>query len=482
MNKHSQVQTQRQTQKILPQQIHLLNLLQLTSLELEQRILLELEENPALETEDISADTEGGGTVEELYQEDLEMDSSMKSYDFDDDILTDYSHYSKQEQQRELRITHHDSFQETLKQQLALKQLDPHQRMLCDYLIDAIDDDGYLRRSLEDIADDSSFNFNTLIEEEDLEAALEIVQSLDPIGIGSRDLSEYVMFQLREMARSSQMDTSIACAIADGYLNDIAQKNFDRVKVFLSISDEELKQALYILSLLNPKPVSGLARPEDITQHIIPDFTVVAKESKGFDITVAQIGSKELRVNQHYNSMLLALEKSPLLTKHQKANAQYLKGKISAAQWFVEAIKQREDSLTRTIHTIVTLQDSFFKTGDFKKLRPMILKDVAERTGLDISTISRVTSSRYVQTDFGIIPLKELFTEGVLTEDGQWVSNRQIQETLLDIISEENKQQPFTDQELTHQLMLFNYNIARRTVAKYRESLNIPNAQARREL
>lgn len=483
MNRHSQIQTQKQTQKILPQQIQMLNLLQLPIMELEQRILTELEENPALENNDLNENFDNTeGEAENEYNDNTSDEDPIDYYNFEEENPSDYNQGgSKKEDTYELTAVNVTSFQENLKQQLSLRDLPVRQRSLCEYLIDTIEDDGYLRRPLEDVADDLSFNLNFFIEETELEEALSIIQSLEPIGIGSRDLTEFIMIQLREVARNGE-DVAAACAIADGYLNDIAQKNFEKIKQALSLSDEELRHAVHLLSNLNPKPVSGMARPEEITRHITPDFTVATKDDGNFEITVANIGTTDLRVSGHYNEMLTALEKTPAPTKEQKANAQYLRSKVNAAQWFIDAMKQREDSLTRTIHTIVTLQQEFFRTGDFKKLRPMILKDVADRVELDISTISRVTSSRYVQTDFGIIPLKELFTEGVLTDDGQLVSNREIQETLQEIIAEEDKKHPFTDQELADRLAALNYNIARRTVAKYRESLNIPNAQVRREL
>jgi RNA polymerase sigma-54 factor len=484
MHNQGQYQSQKQGQKILPQQIQMLNLLQLSTLEMAQRIISELEENPALENDDLSEnpDNTEGGNEEELSSSEADYDDPIDYYNFEEENPNDYAAtHSKSEDTYELTAVQVSSFQENLKQQLSLRDLDPRQLALGEYLIDAIDDDGYLRRSLEDIADDLSFNLNVFIAEKELEEVLMIIHALDPIGIGSRDLTEFLMLQLREMARRGA-DIAVACAIVDGYVNEVAQKQYDKVKNALQVSDGEFRLAVQLISQLNPKPVSGLSRPEDITRHIAPDFIVLPKEGgNGFEITIMGIGASDLRINHKYNDLLFALETAPTPTREQKSNAQYLRSKVNAAQWFIDALKQREDSLTRTIHTIVALQQPFFTTGDVKQLRPMILKDVADRVDLDISTISRVTSTRYVQTDFGIIPLKELFTEGVLTEDGQWVSNRAIQETVKEIIEKEDKFTPLTDQEIADQLAQFSYKIARRTVAKYREGMNIPNAQLRKE-
>ncbi len=491
MHRNNQIQTQKQTQKILPQQIQLLNLLQLSVVELEQRILNEVEENPALENNDLADNTEGGDT--ESTSNDLEGDGdegngdnsedTIDYYNFDEDYGTESNfNNSKDTEQFEPIAVNIPSFQENLKQQLVLRPLDKRQAALCEYLIDTIDDDGYLRRTLEDIADDLSFTKNTFIDENELLEALKIVQMLEPVGIGSRDLTEFLMLQLREAARHGE-DVSVACAIADGYIEDLALKNFEKIKQNIQISDEELRAAIQLLSSLNPKPVSGLARPEDVTRRITPDFIVTPKDDATFDIQVTSgLSPSDLRLNHRYIEMLEALDKTPQPTREQRSNAQYLRSKVSSAQWFIDALKQREDSLGRTIKTIVFLQQEFFRTGDFKSLRPMILKDIAERVELDISTISRVTSSRYVQTDFGIISLKELFTEGVLTDDGHLVSNREIQETVIEIIAQEDKKQPMTDQQIADRLAELNYNIARRTVAKYRENLNIPSAQMRRQL
>ena len=301
---------------------------------------------------------------------------------------------------------------------------------------------------------------------------------MEPIGIGSRDLQEYIMLQLREKART-RADVSVACAVVDDFMADLANHNYEKIQSALNIDSDTLKSALHIISSLNPKPVNGIASTMDTNPIILPDFIVTNNEGT-LEITVLGINTYKVRLNGRMLETLDALEKSPEKNTAKRDATQYLKSKIGSAQWLISALEQREYSLTRTIETIVALQETFFLTGDFKKLRPMILKDIAERIGLDISTISRVTSTRYVQTDFGILPLKELFTEGVITEDGKIVSNRAIQETLVEIIESEDKTDPLNDQQITDILAQKGYLIARRTAAKYRENLNIPTAQLRR--
>ena len=264
-------------------------------------------------------------------------------------------------------------------------------------------------------------------------------------------------------------------------MNDLANHNYQKIQTALNIDSETLKIAIHIISSLNPKPVNGIPIMDNTRQVISPDYIVTNNEGQ-LDITVLGIIDHKVKLNTHMLETLEAIEKSPKKTSANRNAAQYLKSKIGSAQWLISALEQRNYSLTRTIETIVELQQVFFLTGNFKKLRPMILKDIAERIDLDISTISRVTSTRYVQTDFGIIPLKELFTEGVITEDGKMVSNRAIQETIVEIIDSENKTEPLNDQQITDLLAQKGYLIARRTAAKYRENLNIPNAQMRRIL
>ena len=482
--KNTQQQGTRQTIKLSPQQIQFLNLLHLPLVALEQTIKDEVQDNPALEfVEYLDSETaepqnseNTEGYAEENLQNVNEQSDAPKRYED-----TAYEGFNgTKENVFEKPAAHTPTFRENLKEQLSLRQIENPTMAFAEYLIDAIDDDGYLHRSFEDIIDDLSFNLNTFVDEQTIKKALLIVQQLEPIGIGSIDLQEYLMLQLREKARTG-VDVSVACAVVGEFMLDLGNHQFEKIQAALNIDNETLKNAIAVIASLNPKPVSGISTIDDRRQIILPDF-VVSNYEGHFDITVSGILNNKIKLNANFVETLEAIEKAPKKNSETRTAAQYLKGKIGAAQWLITALEQRNYSLTRTIETVVDLQQSFFKTGDYKKLRPMILKDIAERIGLDISTISRVTSTRYVQTDFGILPLKELFTEGVLMENGVMVSNRVIQEVMLEIIENEDKTNPLNDQQITDLLKNKGYPIARRTAAKYRENLNISNAQMRRIL
>ena len=486
MFKNTQQQSQKQTMRLAPQQIQFLNLLQLPIEALEQQIKDEVEDNPALEYSDYSnlenPDIPSNDDSSD-YTEEGHSDTSAEDLSAVADIYEDipYDGFNNtQENHYEKPAIHTPTFRENLKEQLSLREIEEKLRAFAEYLIDTIDDDGYLHQSLEDIVDDLSFNLNLFVQLEEIEKALLIVQGLEPVGIGSRDLQDYLMIQLREVARKGT-DVSVACAIVDEFMSDLANHQYEKIQSGLAINSEVLKLALHIISSLNPKPVNGMAFSDSAKQVITPDF-IVTNDEGHLEIMVLGTTQHRIQLNPNMLETLNALEKSPVKSASKRDTAQYLKSKIGAAQWLISALEQRNHSLTCTIETIVTLQQVFFLTGDYKKLRPMILKDIAERVNLDISTISRITSSRYVQTDFGIIPLKELFTEGVVTEDGKIVSNRAIQETIVEIVENEDKSDPLNDQQITNLLAERGYVVARRTAAKYRENLNIPNAQMRRIL
>ena len=490
MFKNSQQQHQQQTLRLSPQQIQYLNLLQLSVGELEQRIEREIEDNPTIENGEIAdnnaentPDTEGSLETADADNADNQMsfDELADYYNITDDQFDDYkTDTPKQDtsEQNTVIVPEILSFRDNLRQQLALRPLTELTRALADYLIDTVDDDGYLRRELEDIADDLAFSLNIYIEESDIQTALQVVQQLEPVGIGSRNLSEYLMLQLREVARNGT-DVAAACAIVDGFLDDLGNRQFDKIRRALNLSEADIEHATQLLSSLNPKPVSGLARPDEANQRIMPDFIISTNENGALEATVLGNGFSEVRLNRRLVETLEALEKTPKPSAEQKSTAQYLRSKIGASSWLIDALRQRQHSLTATIQTILSLQTAYFKTGSVQQLRPMILKDIAERVDLDVSTISRITSSRYVQTDFGILPLKSLFTEGVITEDGRIVSNRAVREIVAQLVADEDKTAPLTDQQITNALSKQGFSMARRTVAKYRETLNIPPAQKR---
>ncbi len=479
---NTQQQTLKQTLKLSPQQIQMLNLLQLPVLELDQKIKDEIEENPALEYDEFLNNTEGGG--ESAESENYEVEGSEErdepiSYDMADDSRDD-GYAPAVTNDYEKPMVEVQTFRDNLKEQLRFRSVDPKIRAYAEYLIDAIDDDGYLRRNLSDITDDLSFALNVFVEEDTLEKALQEVHSLDPVGIGSRNAQEYLMYQLREKAKIGA-EVSVACAIVGEFMDELGNHQYEKIKNALHIDNVILKNAIELIGSLNPKPVNGIASMNNEIITIVPDFIVTDNEGH-LEITVLGINHYRVKLNQNMLETLEALEKSPDKNANNRSAAQYLKSKIGSAQWLISALEQREYSLTRTIETIVALQEKFFRTGDIRTLRPMILKDIADRVGLDISTISRVTSTRYVQTDFGIIPLRELFTEGVLTESGELVSNRVLQTMITEIVNSEDKSAPLSDQQLAGIMAEKGYPLARRTVAKYRENLNIPTAQIRKSL
>ena len=490
MFKNSQQQHQQQTLRLSPQQIQYLNLLQLSVGELEQRIEREIEDNPTLENgENVdniaenAENTEGSAEGSDADKNDdaMSFDELADYYNLTDDQFDDYKTDIKKQDTSEQNTTISPEilgFRDNLRQQLALRPLTDLSRALAEYLIETVDDDGYLRRALDDIADDLAFSQSIYVEEADIQTALAVVQQLEPVGIGSRDLSEYLMLQLREVARNGT-DVAAACAIVDGFLEDLANRQLEKIRRTLDLSEAEIQHATQLLSSLNPKPVAGLARADEANRRIIPDFIIATNENGALEATVLGNGFSEVRLNRRLVETLEALEKTPQPNAEQKSTAQYLRSKIGASSWLIDALRQRQHSLTATIQTILSLQAAYFKTGSVQQLRPMILKDVAERVELDISTISRITSSRYVQTDFGILPLKSLFTEGVMTDDGRIVSNRAVRELIAQLVAEEDKTAPMTDQQITDNLNKRGFSMARRTVAKYRETLNIPTAQRR---
>ncbi|SDG79504.1 RNA polymerase, sigma 54 subunit, RpoN/SigL [Dyadobacter soli] len=474
-----QTQTQRQTLKYSPLQIQMLNLLHLTTMELEQRIKEELEENPILEegkeestSEDApeefdDADNSSGGE-----------DNSVQDYydwdEFRDDDIPDYKTYANnQSADNELYtrpMVEAISFRDDLKQQVHFLQLDERQQLIADFILDSLDEDGFLRRESDVIADDISFANSMFIDTDEVNTMLKIIQQLDPPGIAASDLRECLLIQLNRM--DNQNDTwkwsyKIVCDAFD----ELGSRNYDKIMRITGLDEESLKKAIQLITTLNPKPASGLRNDSIVNESIKPDFMLWYTEDGEIEVQLTWGNSPALKLNKVFTQM--AEE------KRDKATNQFLKNKMNSAKWFIDAIKQRENTMLNTLKAIVRLQYDYFQTGDIKKLRPMILKDVAEIIDMDISTVSRVTTNKYVQTPFGIVLLKDLFTEGVTNEDGTEVSNREIQEAIREIVAEEDKRHPYNDQQITDMLAERSYSVARRTVAKYREQLNIPTARLR---
>ena len=477
---------QKLLQKLSPQQIQMIKLLEVPTLQIEQRIKKELEENPALEEgaeeEDIPAETEEDQFDEkDKDQEEFTLDDYIEEDDIPDYRLQE-KNYSKDEDKRtEIPFSVGFSFHEHLESQLGLRDLNDKQKILGEYILGNIDEDGYLRRELINIVDDLAFLQNVETTEGELEEVLNIIQDLEPAGVGARTLRECLLLQI-EKRDTSQPSLKLAHTILDLYFEEFTKRHYDKIISRLGITEDNLKAAIDEILKLNPKPGGVYSDPFNKTsQPIIPDFILELSED-GFDLHLNSKNLPELRLSSAYSEMLHAYSKAKSQKKEMKDAVLFVKQKIDSARWFIDAIKQRQNTLLLTMNAILEYQQEYFIDGDETKLKPMILKDVAEMTGLDISTVSRVANSKYVQTHFGIFPLKFFFSEGLQTDSGEEVSTREIKRILQDCIENEQKRKPLTDESLTDILQEKGYQIARRTVAKYREQLNIPVARLRREI
>jgi RNA polymerase sigma-54 factor len=479
---------QKLLQKLSPQQIQMIKLLEVPTLQIEQRIKKELEENPALEEgpED-EAESPEESEEEQPGDEEKNDDDEFTLDDYiEEDEIPDYklqaNNFSKDDDRNtEIPFSAGSSFHEHLESQLGLRELDDKQKILGEYIIGNIDEDGYLRRELVSIVDDLAFLQNVTTTEAELEEVLMIIQDLDPAGVGARTLRECLMLQL-ERKDLSQPSGKLAYRILDQHFEEFSKRHYDKIVARMNITEEQLKSAIDEVLKLNPKPGGVYNDPfTKIVQPIIPDFILEHSED-GFDLHLNSRNLPELRLSAAYSEMLQTYSKDRSNKKEMKDAVLFVKQKIDSAKWFIDAIKQRQNTLLLTMNAILEYQKEYFIDGDETKLKPMILKDVAEMTGLDISTISRVANSKYIQTHFGIFPLKFFFSEGLQTDSGEEVSTREIKRILQDCIGNEVKRKPLTDERLTEILQEKGYQIARRTVAKYREQLNIPVARLRREI
>ncbi|NIJ53326.1 RNA polymerase factor sigma-54 [Dyadobacter arcticus] len=474
-----QTQTQRQTLKYSPLQIQMLNLLHLTTMELEQRIKEEIEENPILEEgKEENASEDSSDEFQDPEDKGGGEDSSVQDYydwdEFRDDDIPDYKTYANnQSADNELYtrpMVEAISFRDELKQQVHFLRLDERQQLVADFILDSLDEDGFLRREGDVIADDISFANSMFIEPEEVNAMLKVIQQLDPPGIAASDLKECLLIQLNRMETQNETWKWAYRIVCDAF-DELGSRNYDKIMRITGLDEESLKKAIQLITTLNPKPASGLRNDSIVNESIKPDFMLWYAEDGEIEVQLTWGNSPALKLNKLFTKMAEQ--------KIDKATNQFLKNKMNSAKWFIDAIKQRENTMLSTLKAIVRLQYDYFQTGDIKKLRPMILKDVAEIIFMDISTVSRVTTNKYVQTPFGIVLLKDLFTEGVTNEDGTEVSNREIQEAIREIVGEEDKRHPYNDQQITDMLSEKGYSVARRTVAKYREQLNIPTARLR---
>lgn len=475
---------QKLLQKLSPQQIQVIKLLEIPTMQLEQRIKKELEENPVLELESdtpSSADEQLDDSRDNNSDVDNE-EFSMDDYYDDDEIPTyklNVNNYSKDDKYIDVPFSVGTSFHEFLYEQLGLADLDDEEQQLAEYIIGNIDDDGYLRRDLMAISDDLAFNMNLDVPEEKLEKILLAIQEFDPPGIAARDLRECLLLQLE---RKESPKYELAKTIVKDYFSEFTKKHYDKIRSKLELSDEELKRGIDDVLKLNPKPGSSYSNPlNKSNQHIVPDFILELVDGE-LSLSLNQRNVPELKINDTYTEMLKTMSQNQKAQKTDKEAVTFVKQKLDSAKWFIDAIHQRQTTLLLTMSEIISFQKAYFQEGDETKLRPMILKDIAERTGLDISTISRVSNSKYIQTHFGIYPLKYFFSEGMAKDDGEEVSTREIKKILQECIEGEDKRRPLTDEKLAKILKEKSYNIARRTVAKYREQMGISVARLRKEL
>ncbi len=480
---------QKLVQKLSPQQIQLIKLLEVPTIQLEQRIKKEIEENPVLEEgreEEEKLDDQQ--SQEEEYDNGQDDEFTLEDYLPDDDTPSyrlASNNYSSDDKKTEIPYSTGTSFHEHLQSQLGLRIMDDRKLNLAEYLLGNIDEDGYLRRDIEAIVNDIAFSQNIMTDERELLDILEIIQDFDPPGVGARDLQESLALQLKHKLKASKEENkalNLAYKIIKNHFTEFTKKHYEKIVQKLNLSDEELKDAIDIILKLNPKPGSAYSNPlNKNSQHITPDFILENVDGQ----LVLSLNSKnvpDLRVSRTYANMLEAYQNNKDRSKQQKEAISFVKQKLDSARWFIDAIKQRQNTLMLTMEAILDYQREYFKEGNETLLRPMILKDIAERTGLDISTISRVVNSKYIQTHFGIFPLKYFFSEGMQTDSGEEVSTREIKKILQECIESEDKKKPLTDEKLAKILQEKGYQIARRTVAKYREQLNIPVARMRKEL
>lgn len=472
---------QRLLQKLSPQQIQVIKLLEIPTMQLEQRIKSELEENPILEL--IESDSE------EDYQEDSDDSSSSDEFTLEDymedDDTPNYrlstNNYSKDDKQIDMPYSSGVSFHDSLIEQLGLTNLNEEEKLIAEYIIGNIDEDGYLRRELLSISDDMAFHLNIDVKLKDLENYLEIIQDFDPPGIGARNLQECLLLQI--LRKKGKDSTCLASRIIQENFEEFTRKHYDKIIKKYEISEEELKEAIDEILKLNPKPGSSYSNPmSKSNQVIVPDFLLDNQEGE-FLLSLNQKNAPDLHLNGTYLDLMktYSVNKSGA-SKDQKDAMMFMKQKLDSAKWFIDAIKQRQQTLLVTMTEIIRFQQEFFQDGDETKLKPMILKDIADRTGLDISTISRVSNSKYIQTHFGIYALKYFFSEGMQTDTGEEVSTREIKTILQECVDNEDKRHPLTDEKLALILKEKSYVVARRTVAKYREQLGIPVARMRKEL
>lgn len=463
----------KQTQKLSPLQIQTIKLIELPTQELEQRIRKELEENPVLD-ENVAKEREDedDNSPREVSLSDYKEDDSIPTYKLR------VNNYGKDERPQYNTFSVKESFTQSLMDQLGFRNLSEHQFAVAAFVIGSLDDDGYLRRDIESLVDDLAFRAGIETDEKEVESMLSIIQEFDPAGVGARDLRECLLLQIRNMKQTP--DVVNATKILKDHFNEFTSKHFNKIISRMGISEAEMKAAMSKILKLNPSPGGQIDDSyNDQAQQIVPDFVLTLEEGE-LKMTMPRFSIPELRVNRKYADILMDAAHSS--EREKKEAATFVKKKLDSAKWFVEAIKQRHNTLQSTMNAIIEYQRDYFMDGDETHLKPMVLKDIAERTGFDVSTISRVVNSKYIETHFGIYPLKYFFSEGLENKDGEEVSTRELKKALQECVDAEDKRNPLTDDQLVEQMNALGYKVARRTIAKYRDQLNIPKARMRKEL
>jgi RNA polymerase sigma-54 factor len=479
---------QKLLQKLSPQQIQLMKLIQLPTLAFEQKIKEELETNPALDEgpeqdEDADPDLEFDNAELEQEQESIEAEDINVDDYLSDDEIPEYrlqaNNYSVDDEDSKVPITGGKSFHEFLLEQLGTFPLDEQDRSIAEYLVGNVDDDGYIRRDLAAIMDDLAFTQNIFVEESYLEKILLLIQALEPSGVGARNLQECLIIQLRQ--EESTFHHRLAQEIIKDHFEEFTKKHYEKLIQKLELDEEDLRRAIDEITRLNPKPGNSSSQSNKAVQVVVPDFTLRIEEGE-LELSLNGRNAPELNVSREYREMLETYRQGQKENKAQKEAALFVKQKLDGAKWFIEAIKQRQQTLMLTMGAIMNYQKEYFLSGDDLKLRPMILKDIADEIGMDISTVSRVASNKYVNTPYGTFLIKVFFSESMKNEAGEDVSTREIKKILEDSVSEEDKRKPLTDDKLAALLKEKGYPIARRTVAKYREQLDISVARLRKQL
>lgn len=471
------------SQKLSPQQIQLMKLIQLPTVAFEQRIKHELEENPALEigkesVEDDHFDNEPMDDDHDVIETEFDVDDYLS-----DDEIPSYklkaNNYSKDDEETQIPYASGISFTQYLKNQLSTMSLDDDDSRIAEFLIGSVDGSGYIRRELIDIVDDLAFTQNVYTDEAHVHKILIHVQSLDPSGVAARNLQECLSIQLQR--RTSRESVDLALQIIDNAFEMFTKKHYQKLTQKFGIDEDQLKAAIEEIESLNPKPGASYSSNTKIVEHVTPDFTIRIKNGE-LELTLNSRNAPEMHISHDYSNMLNAYKESKEKSKKQKEAVFFIKQKLDSAKWFIDAIKQRQQTLYATMSTIMNYQKNYFLTGDDRELKPMILKDIAERIEMDISTVSRVANSKYVDTPYGTILIKEFFSESMKNDKGEDVSTREIKKILEVIIEKEDKAKPHTDAKLAELLKERGYPIARRTVAKYREQLDSPVARLRKEI